>query len=60
MIMLLILSDDAVFYQQCWLKLERYALIFNGKLLGFDDDESVSIIDALGTKSNYTDLMNGL
>ena len=38
----------------------KYALVYNGKLLGLDDDERVSVRDALGTKFDYTELMNGV
>jgi len=49
---------------ELWLKnlstAPKYAVTYNGRLLEMTDDERVSIIDALGTKFNYTDLMNGV
>ena len=38
----------------------KYARIFNGKVLGLDTTEQVSIKDALGTKFDYNELMAGL
>jgi len=35
----------------------KYALVYNSKLLGLDDEESVTIIDSLGTKFNYSELI---
>lgn len=40
-------------------KLAKYALVYNGRLLGFDAEEQVVIADALGTKFDYNELMNG-
>lgn len=39
-------------------KAAKYALVYNSKLLGLDDEESVLVTDALGTKFNYSDLMS--
>lgn len=39
-------------------KIPTYCRVYNGKVLGFDG-ALVSIVDALGTKFNYNDLMAG-
>ncbi len=39
------------------LVLPKYALVFNGDLIEFDDEEHVDIIDALGTRFDYAELM---
>jgi hypothetical protein len=38
----------------------KYAHVFNGKLLEMTEDDRVTILDALGTKFNYSDLMAGV
>lgn len=38
-------------------KAAKYALVYNGKLLGLDDEETVVIADSLGSKFNYNELM---
>lgn len=38
----------------------KYAKVFDGRLLGLDAGEYVSISDALGSKFNYIELMVGL
>ena len=38
-------------------KITKYALIYNGRFLDFDGDETVTIQDALGNKFNYRELM---
>lgn len=38
----------------------KYALIYDGRLLGMDDSEQASIVDALGTRFNYQELMAGV
>lgn len=38
----------------------KYASIYNGNLVSLDAREHISIIDALGTKFNYSDLMGGI
>jgi hypothetical protein len=47
-----------------WLKnittAPKYAVTYNNTLLEMTEDEQVSIIDALGTKFNYNDLMSGV
>lgn len=49
---------------ELWLKnittAPKYAVTYNNKLLEMTDDEQVSIVDALGTKFNYSDLMAGI
>lgn len=40
-------------------QIPKYALIYDGKCLGLDESEAVTIHDALGTKFNYDDLMAG-
>jgi hypothetical protein len=38
----------------------KYARIYDSRVLGLDATENVSIIDAIGTKFNYRDLMDGI
>ena len=38
-------------------KIPKYALIYNGRFLDFDGDETITIQDALGNKFNYRELM---
>lgn len=38
----------------------KYAEIYNGKVVGMDSSEMVTIRDALGTKFDYSELMAGL
>lgn len=40
-------------------KMPMYARIYDNRLLGLDAVQSVSIIDVLGTKFDYTELMEG-
>jgi hypothetical protein len=40
-------------------RVPKYAHIYDGRRLGFDDSVRVSIRDALGTKFNYDELMEG-
>ena len=39
-------------------KMPKYALIYNGRFLDFDGDETVTIQEALGNKFHYQDLLN--
>jgi hypothetical protein len=41
------------------IKLPKYAHIYNGRLMKLDDSEQVSIVDALGKKFHYAELMAG-
>jgi hypothetical protein len=41
-------------------KVPKYARIYNNRCLGLDHSKQVSIIDVLGTKFNYTELMEGI
>lgn len=38
----------------------KYARVFNGELVSLDPSEQVSIVDALGTKFNYSEMMAGV
>lgn len=42
------------------LKVPKYVHVYNGRVLRIDDTEHVSIIDALGTKFDYRELIGGL
>ena len=42
------------------LAIPKRAMIYSGSLLGLDDTETVTIVDVLGTKFNYTELMTGV
>ena len=39
-------------------QIPKYALIYNGRFLEFDGDETITIQDALGNKFNYQELMS--
>lgn len=41
------------------MSLPKYVKIYDGRVLGFDDAQRVSIVDALGHKFNYHELMKG-
>lgn len=41
------------------LNIPKYAEVYDGRVLGFDTTELVSIKDALGTRFDYSDLMAG-
>lgn len=41
-------------------RIPKYALIYDGRVIGFDDTEFVDIRDALGTRFSYDDLMAGI
>lgn len=38
----------------------KYARIYNGELVNLDPSEQVSIVDALGTRFNYAEMMAGV
>jgi hypothetical protein len=38
----------------------KYARIYNGELVNLDPNEQVSIVDALGTKFDYAEMMAGV
>jgi hypothetical protein len=40
--------------------LPKYARVYDGRVLGFDASQQVSIVDALGHKFNYRELMEGM
>lgn len=41
-------------------RVPKFARIYDGRLLGLEGSETVSIIDALGTRFNYDELMRGI
>jgi hypothetical protein len=42
-------------------KIPKYVRIYDGRCIGYaDDDAEVSILDALGTRFNYSELMAGI
>lgn len=41
-------------------RVPKYVRIYDGRCLGFDDSEMASIVDALGTRFNYSELMEGI
>lgn len=41
-------------------RIPKHARLYDGRCLGLDSTETVSITDCLGTKFNYTELMNGV
>jgi len=41
-------------------RVPKYAHIYDGRCLGFDDTELVGIRDCLGSRFNYDDLMGGI
>lgn len=42
------------------IKLPKYAEVYNGKVVGMDSSEMVTIKDALSARFNYSDLMTGV
>lgn len=42
------------------IRVPKYALVYDSAFLGFDDDQTVDIRDALGTRFRYDDLMAGV
>jgi hypothetical protein len=42
------------------IEVPKYAYIYDGRVLRLDTDETVSIVDALGTRFNYRELMAGI
>lgn len=53
------LTDKGVQFVLGQVEVPKYALIYDGKCLGLDEAETVTIEDALGTRFNYADLMAG-
>lgn len=54
------LTDRGISFVRGNLKVPKYAHVYDGRVQGFDATEMVDIKDALGTKFNYQDLMNGV
>lgn len=42
------------------LSVPKYAYVYNGKVMGFDTSEMVTIKDAIGDKFDYSELMAGI
>lgn len=42
------------------IKVPKYAEVYNGRCIGMDSSEMVTIKDALGTRFNYSELMAGI
>jgi hypothetical protein len=40
------------------IEVAKYAYVFDGKCLGWDNDEHASIVDALGERFDYRELMD--
>lgn len=53
------LTPKGVAFVRGMTRVPKYARIYDGRCLGFDDTELVDIYDALGTRFNYSDLMAG-
>lgn len=53
------LTDKGIAFLKGQLHVPTYALVYNGRSFGFEGN-AVSIKDALGTKFNYEDLMQGV
>lgn len=54
------LTPKGIAFVRGHLKVPKYVHVYDGRVLGFDGTQMVDIKDALGTKFNYTDLMNGV
>jgi hypothetical protein len=52
------ITQKGLSFLRSGLKVPKYALVYNGRVYGFNG-EAVTIQDALGTKFDYNDLMNG-
>lgn len=50
---------DGVAYVHNRLRVPKYARVYDGRLMNLDSTEMVSILDALGNKFDYSDLMAG-
>lgn len=53
------LTDLGVGFVHNEVKVPKYARIYNNRLLNLDPAQSVSIVDVLGAKFDYTELMEG-
>ena len=53
-------TDKGLAFIRKQIRVPKYAKVYNGRVLGFEYDGGADITEALGTKFNYTDLMNGL
>jgi hypothetical protein len=53
-------TDKGEAFLKAQLNIPKYAKVYDGKVQGFDFTEMVNIKDALGTKFNYQDLMQGV
>lgn len=47
-------------FVRCQMSIPKYARVYNGRVLGFDTTEMVTIKDALGDKFDYAELMAGV
>lgn len=52
------ITDDGEAYVRAALRVRKYARVYDGRCLGHDGD-LVDIVDALGDRFNYRDLMEG-
>jgi hypothetical protein len=52
-------TDKGIAFVRWNLKVPKYVLVYDGRVFGFDGPD-VDIKDALGTKFDYHDLMNGV
>jgi len=53
------ITDDGRRFVCNQLRVPKYARIYDGRLIALDSDETVSIVDALGTRFDYGELMRG-
>lgn len=53
------ITDDGRRFIHNRLLVPKYARIYDSRLMGFDHTKQVSIIDALGTRFDYHELMQG-
>jgi hypothetical protein len=51
------LTRQGVLFAQNRIRVPSHARVYDGRCLGFDETKQVSVIDALGTRFNYSELM---
>lgn len=53
-------TEKGVQYLRNQLRVPKYALVYDGKIQGHDGTEMASVVDALGTRFSYQELMDGV
>ncbi len=53
-------TDRGEAFVRCRISIPKYAVVYNGKVLEFDQTQMIDIREAIGTKFDYTELMAGV